>query len=143
MTAAILAAASVVFVCEHGNVKSLIAKEWFNRLAAERGLAVRAISRGLAPESPVPPGIARRLKDDGFDVATFEARALAPADVDGAVRLVMIGADTPPWARRPGLAVQHWRDIPPASESYEASRDALKERIAALLSSLGSPPPKP
>ena len=31
---------TVVFVCEHGNVKSLIAREWFNRLAAERGLDV-------------------------------------------------------------------------------------------------------
>jgi protein-tyrosine-phosphatase len=144
MTAAILAAASVVFVCEHGNVKSLIAMQWFNRLAAQRQLSVRAISRGLTPENPVPPPIRARLKDDGFDVSRFEARPLTPGDLEGATRLVVIGADVPPWARRAGLPVETWTDIPPASESYAASRDALKERMAALLAKLApvSPPPK-
>ena len=33
---------TVVFVCEHGNAKSLIASEWFNRLARARGLKARA-----------------------------------------------------------------------------------------------------
>ena len=143
MTAAILAAASVVFVCEHGNVKSVIAMEWFNRLAAERGLALRAVSRGLTPESPVPPAIRERLKGDGFDVTGFQARVLAPADVRGVARLVVIGADAPSWARGSGTALEVWRDIPPASESYEASRDAMKERIRALLAGLGPPSPKP
>src|SRR5262249_61809100 len=79
----------VVFVCEHGNVKSLIAREWFNRLAAERGLPVRAVSRGLSPEASVPPAIAERLRRDGFDVSGFETRALEPRDVVHAARLGM------------------------------------------------------
>jgi arsenate reductase (thioredoxin) len=143
MMAAILAAASVVFVCEHGNVKSLIAMQWFNRLAVERHLSARAVSRGLTPENPVPPPIRRRLKDDGFDVSSFEARPLASGDLDGATRLVMIGADAPPWAHRAGLQVETWTAIPPASESYAASRDALRERIAALLATLAPAPASP
>jgi protein-tyrosine-phosphatase len=139
VTAAILAAASVVFVCEHGNVKSLIAMQWFNRVAAERQLSVRAVSRGLTPENPVPPPIRARLKDDGFDVSAFEARALRPSDVEGAPRLVMIGADAPAWARDFGTRVEVWTDIPPASEDYGASRDTLKERIGSLLSALAPP----
>jgi len=139
VTAALLAAASVVFVCEHGNVKSLIAMEWFNRLAAERQLSVRAVSRGLTPENPVPPPIRARLKGDGFDVSAFEARPLRPSDVDGAPRLVMIGADAPAWVRDSGTRVEVWNAIPPASEDYGASRDALKERIRALLSALAAP----
>ena len=139
MTAALLAAASVVFVCEHGNVKSLIAMQWFNRLAAERRLSVRAISRGITPENPVPPPIRARLKDDGFDVLAFEARALTPGDVKGAPRLVMIGAEAPAWARDSGVTVDVWSDIPPASEDYRASRDAMRERIEALLSTLAPP----
>jgi len=139
VTAALLAAANVVFVCEHGNVKSLIAMQWFNRLAAERRLSVRAISRGLTPENPVPPPIRARLKDDGFDVLAFEARALTPGDVKGAPRLVMIGAEAPAWARDSGAPVDVWSDIPPASEDYGASRDAMRERIEALLSTLAPP----
>jgi arsenate reductase (thioredoxin) len=142
VTAALLAAASVVFVCEHGNVKSLIAMQWFNRLAAERGLAVRAVSRGLTPENPVPPALRVRLKEEGFDVSDFEARALARADADGAARLVMIGVEAPAWARDSRTRVEVWSDIPPASEDYAASRDALKERIRALLSALAPAPPK-
>jgi protein-tyrosine-phosphatase len=126
----------VVFVCEHGNVKSLIAREWFNRLAAERGLEVRAVSRGLAPEASVPPAIAERLRGDGFDVRGFEPRALEPADVVRAARLVVIGAEAPPWASGPDVAVERWEGIPPASDRYEASRDALREKIAALVESL-------
>ena len=38
----------VVFVCEHGSVKSLVAMMYFNHRAQERGLKFRAIARGLA-----------------------------------------------------------------------------------------------
>jgi protein-tyrosine-phosphatase len=127
---------TVVFVCAHGNVKSLIASQWFNRRAAERGLAVRAVSRGVAPENPVPPAIAGRLRQDGFDVTGFEARALAPADAEGASRMVMIGVEPPSWVGVTGRPVETWDGIPPASESYEASRDALRARIEALLDTL-------
>src|SRR5262245_51686300 len=75
--------ASVVFVCAHGNVKSLIATEWLNRVAAERGIAAHAVARGLAPENPVPPAITERLRRDGIDVTGYESRALAPPDLEG------------------------------------------------------------
>ena len=134
---------TVVFVCEHGNVKSLIASEWLNRLARERGLKARAVSRGLTPETSVPPAIAEKLRGDGFDVSAFEPRAFAPADLDGAVRVVLIGAEAPAWATRPGLPVDTWNGVPPASERYEASRDAMRSRIEALLDAMASRKPAP
>jgi chromate transporter len=42
----------VVFVCEHGSAKSLVAASFFERLAKERGMPVRAISRGTFPAIP-------------------------------------------------------------------------------------------
>jgi arsenate reductase (thioredoxin) len=123
----------VVFVCEHGNVKSLIAREWFNRLAASRGLAVLSISRGLRPEAGVPPSIAASLQGDGFDVRSFEARALVAADLDHASQVVLIGAEPPVWLGRTRVPVERWEGIPAASESYRSSRDALRSRIEALL----------
>jgi arsenate reductase (thioredoxin) len=42
---------TVVFVCEHGAAKSVIATAYFNKLAAERGLRTRAIYRGVNPDS--------------------------------------------------------------------------------------------
>ncbi len=134
------ASGPVVIVCEHGSVKSLIAREWFNRFAAERDLTVRAVSRGLSPDTTVPASIEERLRADGFDVRGYRPRALAPSDLVGASRLVMIGVEPPPWASAAGIPVDRWEGIPPASERYEASRDAMRERIAALLESLEGKP---
>ena len=39
----------VLFVCGHGNVKSLMAASYFNQLVGERRLPFRAVSRGSAP----------------------------------------------------------------------------------------------
>jgi len=133
--------ARVVFVCTHGNVKSLIAAQWFTRIAAERGISVRAVARGLEPENPVPPAIVERLRADGLDVAGYEARPLAPADVDGASRLVTIGVEAPAWVARSGVAREAWDGIPPASERYEESRDAMRARIEVLLESLKASKP--
>ena len=136
-----MTAAAIVFVCQHGNVKSLIASEWFNRLAARRGIAAHAIARGLTPENPVPPPVAEHLRADGVETAGYEARLLSPADVEGAARVVLIGVEPPAWLGRAGAAVETWDGIPPASERYEASRDALRARIEALLADLRRRPP--
>lgn len=127
---------TVVFVCEHGTVKSLIAREWFNREAARRGLEVRAVSRGVTPDPFVPPGIADALRGDGFDVSGFEARPFTPADLGRTLRIIAIGVD-PAFAKGRGdVPLETWDGIPPASESYAASRDALRARIEALLRAL-------
>lgn len=127
--------AEVVFVCAHGNAKSLIASSWFNRLADERGMGVRSVARGLTPENPVPALIAERLRQEGIEVAGFEARSLTPKDLDDRSRVILIGVHAPPWARD-GLEIETWDGIPPASENYEASRDALRTRTEKLLHDL-------
>jgi len=47
----------VLFVCLHGSAKSLIAAEYFNRLAAARGLGVTATSAGTEPDAEIPPRV--------------------------------------------------------------------------------------
>lgn len=130
----------VVFACEHGTVKSVIAAYWFNRLAAERKAPFRAVSRGIAPDAAIPPGVAAGLAADGFDVAGFRPLPLVAADVTGAAQVVAIGADSPLLAasRAP---VARWDDIPPASVDYAASRDAMRARMGLLLDALAKRPP--
>ncbi len=43
----------VVFVCEHGSAKSVIAAAFFDKLARERGLTLRAVARGTQPVAKV------------------------------------------------------------------------------------------
>ncbi len=137
-SAAGAAAPTVVFVCEHGTVKSVIAAEIFNKRAAERKLAFRAVSRGVTPDAAVPEGVAANLAKDGYDVAAFKPKALAKDDVAGAVQVVAIGVDPPLLAG--AKAVSRWTDVPPASTEYAAARDAMAKRIEALLDTLSAPP---
>lgn len=134
-------APQIVFVCEHGSVKSLIAASHFNRLAEARGLLVRAISRGVTPDSSVPPKIASALAAEGFDVTHFKPIALKPEESTGALRVISIGADLDGMLEGRTAAVERWDEIPPASVDYAKSREALLKRIEALLSALGTPAP--
>ncbi len=128
-------ATQVLFVCEHGSVKSLIASEWFNRMARERGLPLRAVSRGVEPDASVPAGVAENLRKDGFPVASLAPRRLEKSDVDRAGHIVAIGVDSRLFAQA-RAPVEKWSDIPPASTQYESSRDAMRERLEALFRTL-------
>src|SRR6266702_4942122 len=85
--------ARVVFVCEHGSVKSLIAMEYFNRSARERGLPYRAVARGTAPELTVPVPVREGLHAAGFDVSEFVPQLFKASDVDGASLVVSFDQD--------------------------------------------------
>lgn len=132
--------AQVLFVCEHGNVKSLMAALYFNQLALERGLAFRAISRGSAPDSTtVPPAIIEGLRDDGFDVSAFHPAIVGMSDVAASRRVITI-TTSPPFAEPVhGVELEQWNDVPPASVNYGAARDSLKAHVRRLIEQLDHP----
>jgi len=126
----------VVFVCEHGSAKSLLALSIFEREAKRQGLELRAVSRGTAPDASVPPAVVEWLRGDGFDVKSFEPRALKAADVASATRVVAIGVDLGPLAAEAGARLEKWDDIPPLGASYPKARDAMAAHVASLLREL-------
>jgi arsenate reductase len=130
--------AQVLFVCEHGNVKSLMAMSYFNQLAQERRLSFRAVSRGTALDSTtVPPAIIQGLRGDGFDVSSFHPSAVRVSDVSASQRVITIGVALPADAQaavRP--KIEQWNDVPPASVDYGAARDSLKRHIKSLIAAL-------
>ena len=132
----------VLFVCEHGNVKSLMAASYFNRLAEQRGLPFHGVPRGSAPDSTtVPPPIVAGLRADGFDVSAFHPTAVSAADVSAATRVITISIALPATAEVAGAAVEPWSDVPAASVDYSAARDALKAHVATLVDQLSRPVP--
>jgi chromate transporter len=128
----------VVFVCEHGSAKSLVAASFFDRLAQERGLSMRAVSRGTSPDASVPPAVVEALRSDGFDVSAFRPQALKPADAAPAARVVAIGVDVAPVVGS-RARVELWDDIPPFSESYPQARATIVARVRVLLDELSPP----
>src|SRR5687767_10829604 len=81
-------ASVVVFVCEHGSAKSVVAAAHFNKLARERNLKLRAISRGANPDKELPANTIKGLKADGLAVDGSQPKKLSETDVAGAIRVV-------------------------------------------------------
>jgi arsenate reductase (thioredoxin) len=124
----------LVFVCEHGSAKSLIAATFFNRIAAERGLPVRAIARGLTPVRKVPERVVHALRAEGFDVASFEPARASDEELSVATRVV--GMEIERSALGPKtVSVEIWEDMPLTAD-YRAFRGDLLDRIEELLLSL-------
>jgi arsenate reductase len=131
------AESQVLFVCEHGNVKSLMAASYFNRLATQRGLPYRAISRGTAPNSTtVPPPIMAGLRSEGFDVAEFHPMAVAATDVSASRRVIVINTTLPEDRTPAATAPEQWTDVPAASLDYAAASASLKAHVEALIEEL-------
>jgi protein-tyrosine-phosphatase len=79
--------ARIVFVCEHGAAKSVIAAAYFNTLAAERGLTERATFRGVSPQPELSVAALRGLREDGLTLPTANPSVITSDDVNGATHI--------------------------------------------------------
>ncbi len=123
---------TILFVCQHGAAKSVVAAELCQRLADEAGLRVRAVARGTEPEPDVSPVAAAGLRAEGIRVRDPRPRAVTPEEVASAWRVVSFGPDVP-GTRRPRARVERWEDVPAVSDGYEAARDAIMVHLRDLL----------
>jgi len=129
---------TVVFICEHGSSKSLVATALFNRIAEQRNLPVRAISRAVGPEtvdSRVPPKLVRSMAADGFQVKGFQPQAVTASEIANASQVIVIGYDGE-LKNQANARVERWNDIPPASLEYDSATKALASHIEVLLRGL-------
>ena len=138
---------TVVFVCEHGTVKSVIALAYFRQLARERHLNIRAISRGTAPDSAVLARVREGLRLDGLLLGPFQPARFTLADLASAV--TVISFDQPGVADIVGgrVPTAQWDGLPAVSEDYRIARDSIRQRVSQLVDSLdrarrGKPRPR-
>jgi arsenate reductase (thioredoxin) len=124
----------IVFVCEHGAAKSVIATAYFNKLAAERGLPDRATYRGANPQAELSVSALKGLRDDGLAVPSTKPSPITPGDVTKATHIFAIGCSLPAHASSSGKA-ESWDDIP-EDQGYAAQRDAIKKHVERLLDQL-------
>lgn len=87
---------NVVFVCEHGAAKSVIATAYFNKIAAERGLHARAVYRGVNPQADLSVAALKGLRDEGLTVPDQKPSPITQADVDRATVMFAIGCTLVP-----------------------------------------------
>src|SRR5882757_6800755 len=83
----------VAFVCLHGSAKSLIAAEYFNRLAIERNLPLRATTSGPEPDREVPENVVAGLKSRGIDVRQYQPALITAEKLADAGLIVSFACD--------------------------------------------------
>src|SRR5258708_36976431 len=102
---------TVVFVCEHGSAKSVIAASEFERMAKEEGLDVKILARGANPEAEIPKLVRDGLKADGYDVGTMKSTKISEKDLKGAAKIISFGPDLKPLLAD-GAVVSDWSATP-------------------------------
>ena len=125
---------TVVFVCEHGAAKSVIATAYFNKIAAERGLRARATYRGVNPQTDLSVSAMKGLKEDGLTVEEHKPAPISQSDVNDATVIFAIGCTLPSNAQASGKA-RSWDDVPD-DRGYGPTRDAIKLHVEELVDRL-------
>ena len=126
---------TVLFVCEHGTVRSLLAKVFFEQYAAEAGLRMQAVSRGTKADSSVPAWMQQGLDADHIALGNWRPRTLVPADLASASYIVSF--DVPSAATAGARAPrEQWDGLPSVSKDYASGREAIRTRVRALVDSL-------
>jgi arsenate reductase (thioredoxin) len=125
----------VVFVCEHGSVKSLVAMEYFNRTAQARGLSYRALARGVDPDAKVPDVVLTGLRADGFDVTGFSPRRITASDMKDAALVVPVDEDLKGLVGGGTLQLS-WDNLPGVLADYAGGRNATVSRLDGLVEQL-------
>jgi len=125
------AAPQVLFVCEHGAAKSVIAAAHFNKLAKERGLPHRAIARGTQPAPIVSPKVVSGLQSEGITVVQETPKLVTDNDVSGAMRIITLGCKLPQKA-----SVTDWNHLPSVGQDCPAASRAIRNHVERLLAEL-------
>jgi arsenate reductase len=128
---------TIIFVCEHGAAKSIIAATYFNQLANKSGLNLNAIARGTHPDDELSAATVDGLAGEGLAPAESRPQHLTREDMLSAQRMISF-CDMPSEFVE-ASAVEQWKDIPPVSQDYEQARGVILEHLHDLLNRLRSP----
>ena len=122
----------VAFVCLHGSAKSVLAAEYLNHSARERGLHVSATASGREPDAEIPAKVVEGLRARGFDVRGRKPVAASPEGFAGADVVVSFGCDLDGMvpAER---TIELWSACPAVSDDFEAAWRFITQRVDRLL----------
>ena len=126
----------VLFVCVHNAGRSQMAAAFAEELGGDR---VDVRSAGTEPADHVNPGVVEAMREVGIDLTGREPRRLEEEGVRDADVVITMGCgETCPVF--PGTRYEDWELDDPSGRSVEdirRIRDAIRERVRVLLSSLG------
>ena len=125
----------VAFVCLHGSAKSLIAAEYFNRLALEKSLPIRATTSGPEPDPEVPANVVDGMRSRGIDVKSYKPTLITPDGLKDADLIVSFACDA---GRKlaPGKSEEPWDECPAVSDDFDVAWNFITGRVDQLVGRL-------
>jgi protein-tyrosine-phosphatase len=126
---------TVVFVCQHGAAKSILAAAVLERLAAEQGAPIRALARGTEPEPRVARAVAAGLLAKGVDVRAWQPRQVTRDDLARAWRIISFEPDLAHLLPH-GALVERWNDVSAVAEGFEVAESTIAERLRELVNDI-------
>ena len=125
----------VIFVCEHGAAKSVIAAAYFNKIAKEKNLDWEAVSRGTSPDATIGQSTKEGLAADHLYDPTFAPTKLSLKDTSNAkaiIRFTTIPGDF----NKSNIKTEDWSNLRDVDSAYPLRRDAIVDQINKFLDSL-------
>lgn len=124
----------IIFVCQHGAAKSVIAASYFNKIAKERNLNYVAECRGIEPDSAVSASAKDGLMQDRLFDPTTMPQQLSDADTSATEMIILFTRLPEDW--KTSVKTEDWSNTKDLDGSYEQRRDAIVKKINELLDSL-------
>ncbi|HEY5826628.1 MAG TPA: hypothetical protein VIT44_19810 [Cyclobacteriaceae bacterium] len=124
----------IVFVCEHGSAKSVIAATYFNKLAKENNLPWEAVARGTSPDQSISPKTKQLLVEDNLFDENFVPKKLSQEDVNAAKQVILF-YELPKTIQSKDN-VQSWQEVQAKNEDFKKLRDDIVLKITPLIDSL-------
>ena len=125
---------TVVFLCPHNALRSVIAAALFNRPAGDRA---HAESAGTEPDERVNERTIQVLKEVGIDVADIRPARVTRAQLERADRVVSLGCPLPPdLAAAAEGKLEEWPMPDTTGKPVEAVREVrelIKLRVEQLV----------
>ena len=125
----------VIFVCEHGAAKSVVAATYFNQIARERNLNWEAVSRGTNPDAAIGQSTKDGLTKDHLYDPNFSPRKLMLSDTTRAERIIVF-TKLPDQFQSSPIPTEDWSQLPNINAGYEQRRDALIKKINQFFDSV-------
>ena len=133
---------TVLYVCVHNAGRSQMAEAFTNRIAKERGIAVRGLSAGTVAGTQINPAVLAAMQEVGFTMDGQSPKQLTQEMADSAARIITMGCGVDADACPARIHVsEDWGLDDPKGQSVEAVRairDEIKVRVETLLAELGA-----
>lgn len=126
---------AVLFVCEHGAAKSVLAAELLSERVAALDLPVSVRSAGVEPDARVSDRLFELFPERAWKLASQRPSVVSVGDVEDASIVVTfnLGAEALPGSPRRRLS---WDDVPPVSDDPVAAAAAIERHLDELVEAL-------